>query len=132
MMTEASVPSPYRLARVRLSILCVDDSLEMLEICRTLLETSGYQVYTAKSAAEALSVLRSHAIDAVVVDYQMPDMNGEDLGREIKFAAPGMPVVMFSGAISGNESFSCIDACLSKGKGPIALRKLLDSLLRSK
>src|ERR1051326_6791636 len=85
------------------TILCVDDSPDMLEICRTVLEANGYHVLTACSGLEALELLRDHAVDAAVVDTVMPEMNGIALAREIKMAFPAVLVVMFSGSLRGDE-----------------------------
>ena len=107
------------------TILCVDDSPDMLEICRTVLEANGYHVLTACSGLEALELLRDHAVDAAVVDTVMPEMNGIALAREIKMAFPAVLVVMFSGSLRGDESYPFVDFLLPKGKGPLSLRNLL-------
>ena len=123
-------PTPIsKLGRVQPSILCVDDSQEMLEICQSILKAGGYQVFTASCGAAALELLQLHQVDAAVIDNIMPGMNGIDLARQIKSSATGILVVMYSGTLRGNESFPFVDACLPKGKGPIALRDLLSSLL---
>jgi CheY-like chemotaxis protein len=117
--------------KLRPNILCVDDSPEILEICQKMLEASGYQVFAANTGEGALQLLQSHPIDAAVIDCMMPGMHGPDLAREIKSAARNVHVVIFSGVLHGDETFPCVDACLPKGKGPLALRKLLDSLLQA-
>jgi len=124
--SPVSIPRP---GNSRLSILCVDDSQEILEICGTILEAGGYEVLTASSGAGALELLQAHSVDAVVIDNIMPGMTGIDLARQIKNFAPDVLVVMYSGTLSENESFLFVDACLPKGKGPRALRTLLGSLL---
>ena len=127
----ATLPIPAdTLGQTRSSILCVDDSQATLEICRTMLEADGYQVFTATSGADALQFLKLHSVDAAVIDNIMPGMNGLDLAREIKRSDGNVLVVMYSSALRGDESFPFVDSCLSKGQGPIALRKLLGSLLR--
>jgi CheY-like chemotaxis protein len=122
--------SMLKLGPIRTSILCVDHSQEILEICGTILEAGGYQVFTTRSGREALELLQLHAVDAVVIDNIMPGMNGLDLAPEIKRSAPGVLVVMYSGTLHAGESFPFVDACLSKGQGPLALRKLLGLLLQ--
>ena len=77
-------------------ILCVDDSQEILLICQTVLEADGYQVFTAASAAAALELLRTHPIDAVVIDNVMPGMSGIALAQEIKRVSSDVPVILFS------------------------------------
>lgn len=111
------------------SILCVDDSNEILLICQTVLEADGYQVFTAGSAAAALHLLRTHLIDAVVLDNVMPGMSGIALAQEIKRLSSGVPVILYSSLERPDEAVPFIDSYLSKGQGPIALRKLIRVLL---
>lgn len=112
------------------TILCVDDSQEILLICRTVLESDGYQVLTASSAAAALELLSTHPIDAVVIDNVMPGMSGIDLAKEIKQISSDVPVILFSSLERPDEAVPFIDSYLSKGQGPIALRKLIRVLLQ--
>jgi CheY-like chemotaxis protein len=119
-----------RQGQVQSTILCADGSPEILEICQTMLEAEGYQVLTVSSGAAALDSLKLHLIAAVVIDDTMPDMSGIDLAREIKRSTEDVIVVMYCGALHEEERFPFVDSCLSKGKGPVALRKLLGSLLQ--
>jgi CheY-like chemotaxis protein len=114
----------------RPSVLCVDDSEDILLICRTVLESGGYQVLTAANGPEALRLLQSHSVDAAVIDSVMPGMCGHDLAREIKRAAANIPVIMFSSSERSYEAGEFVDSYLSKGQGPIALRKLVGVLLQ--
>jgi CheY-like chemotaxis protein len=95
-----------------------------------MLEAAGYQVFTTSNGAGALELLRLHSVDAAVIDNIMPGMSGIDLAREIKSSAGNVFVVMYSGTLRENESFPFVDACLPKGKGPLALRKLLGLVLQ--
>ena len=112
------------------SILCVDDSEDILLICRTMLEASGYQVLTASSGQRALELLQRHTVDAAVIDNIMPEMSGLELACAIKRTGAGIPVIMFSSTGQPDESFPFVDVYVSKGQGPIALRNLLGTLLR--
>jgi CheY-like chemotaxis protein len=107
----------------------VDDSQEILLICQTVLEADGYQVFTSTSPAAALELLREHPMDAVVIDNVMPGMNGIVLAKEIKRVSSDVPVVLFSSLERPDEVVPFIDSYLSKGQGPLALRKLLRTLL---
>ncbi len=129
-MCATSPTSIPKLGQTRPSILCVDDSREILEICRIIFEASGYQVFTASNGTEALEFLKLHSVDAAVIDNIMPGMDGVELVREIKRSVPDILVVMYSGTLRADESFPFVDACLPKGQGPLALRKLLGSLLQ--
>jgi CheY-like chemotaxis protein len=129
-MCATSSISISRPPQSRPSILCVDDSPEILEICQTILEAGGYLVFTASSGAEALELLKLHSMDAAVLDSVMPRMNGLNLAHQIKSSAPDVLVIMYSGTLRNNERLPFVDACLPKGEGPVALRKLLGLLLQ--
>lgn len=107
------------------TVLCVDDSQDMLEICRTMLEAGGFRVLTALNGVQALELFRRDKIDAAVVDTVMPGMNGFTLAREIKTAFPAVLVIMYSSSLLGDEDSPFVDFFLSKGKGPLFLRRLL-------
>jgi CheY-like chemotaxis protein len=108
----------------------VDDSEDILLICRTVLESGGYQVFTAANGAEALRLLQKHSVDAAIIDSVMPGMRGTELAREIKRVTTNIPVIMFSSSERPAESSPDVDSYLSKGQGPLALRKLVGVLLR--
>lgn len=109
--------------------MCVDTSPEMLEICRSILEADGYRVFTTRSGAGALQLLRSHPVDAVVIDDSLPGMTGVALAERIKLSASNVLVVMYSAECSTDEGLPFVDSLLYKGRGPIALRTLLATLL---
>ena len=129
-MCSISLTTVANMGQPRPSVLCVDDSEDILLICRTVLESGGYQVFTAASGPEALQLLHEHSVDAAVIDSVMPGMCGADLAREIKRAAANIPVIMFSSSERSHEAVEFVDSYLSKGQGPIALRKLVGVLLQ--
>jgi CheY-like chemotaxis protein len=124
-----SLTTVANMGQPRPSVLCVDDSEDILLICRTVLESGGYQVLTAANGPEALRLLHEHSVDAAVIDSVMPGMCGTDLAREIKRVA-NVPVIMFSSSERPLELVEFVDSYLSKGQGPIALRKLVGVLLQ--
>ena len=117
------------LGQVQPCVLCVDDSQDILEINQSILQAAGYQVFTASSGEAALEFLQRRAVDVAILDNVMQGMDGLKLARQIKGSAAGILVVMYSGTLRGNEKFPFVDACLYKGRGPLALRDLVGSLL---
>jgi two-component system, chemotaxis family, sensor kinase CheA len=78
-------------------ILVVEDSFTVRELQRSILETAGYQVVTARDGAEALRVVgRDHAIAMVITDLEMPELDGLELTRAIRAdqARSSLPVVI--------------------------------------
>lgn len=70
-------------------ILIVDDNATNLKLARVLLAGEGYEVRTAVDAAEALTVLESFRPRLILMDLQMPGMDGLELTRHLK-ADPAM------------------------------------------
>jgi len=82
------------------TVLFVDDEPSLLEVRRLIFEFVGYTVLTAESGEEALEVLRSNVVDAVVVDYEMPGMDGEETARQIRRMRRKLPIILSSGCVS--------------------------------
>lgn len=112
------------------SVLCADSSPEILEICRAILNAGGYQVFTVSSGAAALEFLKLHPVNAAVIDDDMSDINGIELAGRIKNFNKDVVIVMYCSTLSEFDKFCGVDSCISKGKGPIALRSLIASLLQ--
>ena len=80
------------------SILYVDDDTDLLDLGRTFLEMDGsFVVDTATSATEALERLETTKFDAIVSDYQMPDMDGIEFLREFRSRYPEIPFILMTG-----------------------------------
>lgn len=111
-------------------ILCIDDDGAGLEARKALLEISGYEVLTAQSGEQGLGLFVSHPIDAVVLDYKMPGMNGDRVASQIRRVKPDVPILMLSGysELPLNE-LSCVDVLLHKGESWSTVLATLDRLL---
>ena len=86
-------------ARVREAsmILVVDDDDD---VRRTIVHSLGvlaYDTVEAPDGATALSLVREHHPDLVILDYLMPGMNGLELAEEIRKIEPEVPVIFASG-----------------------------------
>jgi two-component system, sensor histidine kinase and response regulator len=118
-------------------ILLVDDNETNRRVLSGQMLHAGYDVETASCASQALQLLRSPgrlAFDVVVLDYQMPDMDGAMLGEQIMKArdiAPTRLMLLTSLDRSGDmQRFADIgfSAYLTK---PVRTRELLDCLNRA-
>ena len=65
-------------------ILVVDDEKDILEILAEVLSTYGFEVDSAGSAQEALTRIRETIYDAAILDFNLPDMDGVMLHRQIR------------------------------------------------
>ena len=104
------------MARRQTTLLCIDDNQSSLNICKIILEDFGYKVLTASSGRDGLEVFALNAVDAVILDYQMPKMNGELVAAEMKRTNPRIPILMLSGMVSLPESvLQVVDEFVAKG-----------------
>jgi DNA-binding response OmpR family regulator len=80
------------------SILIVDDNPEIREMTRSVLVSAGYHASTAASGREALMAARESFFDLVLLDINMPGMDGWETLRLFKAdeLIATIPVVMFS------------------------------------
>ncbi len=81
------------------TVLVVEDEEIVLEIAATILEMSGYKVFTALNTEQCLDLAREHgtAIDLLVTDVVMPGMNGKELSEKVGEHCPGIKVLFMSG-----------------------------------
>ncbi len=95
-------------------ILCIDDDEAILRYEKALLERSGYAVLTASSAQQGLRLATMCKCDAVLVDYEMPGMNGDEVALAIKRLRPELLVILLSGSDVPPDALDSVDAFVPK------------------
>jgi len=93
-------------------LLLVDDAELFLELERTFLQRTGYHIYTARSGEEALRIARDIKPDLVLLDLNMPGMDGDEVCREIK-GDPNLKdtfILMVTGRGREEDRVRCIEA----------------------
>ena len=96
------------------SILLVDDSLPNLKLTRFLLTQEGFDVRTAENAEQALLALETRVPDVILMDIQMPGMDGLALTRHLRRdgSLHGVLIVAFTAsAIKGDEEIARAAGC---------------------
>jgi PAS domain S-box-containing protein len=88
----------YHTMEPAMHILHVDDEPLFLELTKIYLErNAGVKVTHCTSAAEALDLVESIEFDAIISDYEMPDMNGLEFLFELRSANITTPFIIFTG-----------------------------------
>jgi len=79
-------------------ILCVDDDPAIQELLVWQLQSAGFRPLAVSSGRDALRLADAEPIDLFVLDYQMPEMNGEELAAELRRRKPDVLLLMVSGS----------------------------------
>jgi DNA-binding response OmpR family regulator len=118
-------------------VLHVDDDDDFLIISKRFLERQGsFQIETASSVKEALQKIKQKKYDVIISDYQMPEMNGLDLLKELRAGENNVPFILLTG--EGREEIAMealnfgADRYFNKNGNPAILyRELVHSLRKA-
>jgi chemosensory pili system protein ChpA (sensor histidine kinase/response regulator) len=85
-------------AQRELTALVVDDSITMRRVTQRLLERRGVKVLTARDGLDAITVLQEHEVDIILLDIEMPRMDGFEFTKTLKGdgANAGIPIIMIT------------------------------------
>lgn len=78
-------------------VLLIDDEVEFLDTLSERMRLRGMDVSTAETADNAVNAIDDEDYDAIVLDLQMPDMNGIEMLKVIKKSYPDMQVILLTG-----------------------------------
>jgi two-component system KDP operon response regulator KdpE len=90
-------------------ILIVDDEPQIRRVVKTSLTTHGYEVYEARSGEDALEAMRSHRVDLVLLDMNMPGMGGLEACREIRRNSE-VAIIMLTVRDTEQDKVAALDA----------------------
>jgi len=93
------------------SVLVVEDTLMSFKLIKTVLDKAGARVLHAPDGYSAIEICRGNEpVDLVVMDIQMPGMNGLEATRAIKEIRPGLAVIAATANTFDDEEASCMEA----------------------
>jgi len=95
-------------------ILCVDDNEQELSVLTYTLSINGYRVLSALNAQQAIGLFADHAVDLVLSDFGMPQMNGSQLVGRLKQMAQHVPMILLGDPQKMGSDIHAADALLTK------------------
>jgi two-component system cell cycle response regulator DivK len=115
------------------TILIVEDNEKNMKLARDILQAKGYATLEATSGTEGVRLALQHKPDLVLMDIQLPDINGIDAFESIRAdaATAAVPVVAFTASVTPGDRSRIGDAgfdgFLSK---PINLKEFVETVRR--
>jgi signal transduction histidine kinase/ActR/RegA family two-component response regulator len=123
-------------AETALRVLLVEDNTTNQMVARLLLERLGHKVHLANNGTEALAYLRDHDCDLVLMDCEMPGLDGYEATRAIRAASstarnPRVPIIALTANAMPEEEAKCRDAGMNDFlTKPVRARDLTAALER--
>lgn len=119
-ISEKQIPMDTE-SRYKSRILVVDDYQANLEIARTQLESAGHTVTITTNGAEAINLLNNRDFDLVIMDVQMPEMDGYDATRRIRNTASAYKNIPILG-MTANSSIKDVQNCKEAGMNDVIIK----------
>ena len=114
-------------------VLLVDDEIDFLEVMSQRMKARGLEITTAESAAQAISIIKKKNFDAVVMDFQMPGMNGMEALKIIKNNNPEMQVILLTAYATIEKTVEVIKAgAMDLLEKPADIDALIDKIKKAK
>lgn len=113
-------------------VLCVDDDLDRLTECQTLLRNQGYHALITTSGRQSLELLATLPIDAVILHLQDPVVNWELLATKMKKLKPRIPLLLLSPRDRFPQRTRSVDAFLPETESPDKLLEAVHGLVNKR
>ena len=113
-------------------ILCVDDEAVILDSFRKILVLDGYAVDTVENGKEALGLIQTHSFDFVFTDLKMPEMDGVEVTKAVKYIRPDIDVIIITGYATVETAVECMKyGAMDYVQKPFTEDELLDFTKKS-
>jgi chemosensory pili system protein ChpA (sensor histidine kinase/response regulator) len=115
----------------RIFALVVDDSITVRRVTQRFLERNGMRVMTAKDGVEAMALLQEHAPDVILLDIEMPRMDGYEVAQHVRNDArlADIPIIMITSRVGDKHRARAIELGVDDYLGkPYQESQLLDAI----
>lgn len=91
-------------------VLIVDDNAVNLRVAQALLTNMGCTTTSVQSGREALSIVAEQSFDVILMDYQMPEMDGAETTRQLRDKGLQIPILALTAGVTQQEQEICTSA----------------------
>jgi len=135
-MEHEKVSVPVSVSRGKLKVLVAEDNAVNRQVAMLILEEKGYKARTVCNGKEAIEALKKEAFDLVLMDIQMPEMDGLEAARKIRSSEmegfdADIPIVAFTAHAFKEDRAKCMDVGMNGFIAkPIKVDDVVDELNR--
>jgi two-component system response regulator HydG len=90
--------------------LVVDDDPDICDLLRDRLESEGFRVTVAADGRTALRTLEETAVDGILLDIALPELDGFEVLRQVRTTQPTLPVVMMTAVEALDRAMAAVEA----------------------
>ncbi|MGC1646085.1 MAG: response regulator [Candidatus Sulfotelmatobacter sp.] len=91
-----------------ITLMCIDDRPQLLELRKALLESHGYRVKMALSGHAAMKMLQDAPVAAVLLEYKTEGIDAEAIASHVKLHFPSIPIILVSAYACTPERILCL------------------------
>jgi DNA-binding NtrC family response regulator len=114
-------------------VLLVDDEIDFLEVMSMRMKARDLEITTAESAEQSINIIKKKSYDAVIMDFQMPGMNGMEALKIIKNNNPEMQVILLTAYATIEKTVEVIKAgAMDLLEKPADIDALIDKIKKAK
>ena len=114
------------------TVLCIDDNPQMLELRKATLESWGYHVEIAASGDAAIKMLKRASVAAVLLEYKLEGMDAEAVACHLKQRFPDLPIILLSAYSEIPERILwLVDEYVMKSELPEGLARIIQRTTHS-
>jgi CheY-like chemotaxis protein/HPt (histidine-containing phosphotransfer) domain-containing protein len=115
-------------AKEQKCILAVDDTAFFLTVLKTTLQHSEYKLICVRSGEDALKFLENHKANLLLLDIEMPEMNGYELAAEIRKSGLKAPIIF----LTGNAKKENVTKALAAGAADFVVKPINKEVILAK
>ena len=110
-----------------LTVLCIDDHPQALELRKATLESHGYCVKVASSGYAAMKILEEEPVNVVLLEYKEEGMDAEAVACHVKQQFPNLPIILISAYSEMPERILwLVDEYVMKSELPEGLVRIIE------
>lgn len=114
-----------------LTVLCVDDRPQLLELRKALLESHGYRVITSLRAHTAMKMLEDNPVSAVLLEFKTEGMDAEAIACHVRLRFPGIPIILLSAyACTPERILRLVDEYVTRSETSARLIPAIEQAIR--